>query len=546
MNPGSLSQDHRLTLDERLKILYPMVNEAETPLPRCWSVKDKFNYIGLSHNNLRVQYKGNGKTHKEASSVRATSAIPASCGIYYFEVKIVSKGRDGYMGVGLSAQGVNMNRLPGWDKHSYGYHGDDGNSFCSSGTGQAYGPTFTTGDVIGCGLNLIDRSCFYTKNGHNLGVAFTNLPSFLYPTVGLQTPGGLIDANFGQEPFVFDIEGEMKESQLRIHRTIENFPPPGKHGDWELLLHKMVSSYLVHQGFAATAEAFANSTAASNSGAPLDIGEDFASIRNRQTIQKLVLSGRMGEAIAMTNRLYPLFLQKNPSLHFMLKIRQFIEMVAGCDDDDQDLANSAATAAAAAADTAGGSGDGGADNDTDETVSAKEETSMDVDHPADQTAQNGNTGNGTSEMANNSVENGDSRKKQQQQHVSSYSVVNNPVRFGKLIQFGRQLQSMLQGMEKSGGVSGKLMERNRQMQQDAFALVAYPNPWESPLGWQLAPSEREQVSNALNSAILDGRFGKPGRPPLEVALIHSRQLVKLMANNDLGACAFANVEDFIK
>ena len=53
------------------------------------------------------------------------------------------------MGVGLSAQGVNMNRLPGWDKHSYGYHGDDGNSFCSSGTGQAYGPTFTTNDVIG-------------------------------------------------------------------------------------------------------------------------------------------------------------------------------------------------------------------------------------------------------------------------------------------------------------------------------------------------------------------------------------------------------------
>ena len=50
------------------------------------AVKDKFNYIGLSHNNLRVQYKGNGKTHKEASSVRATAAIPASCGIYYFEV----------------------------------------------------------------------------------------------------------------------------------------------------------------------------------------------------------------------------------------------------------------------------------------------------------------------------------------------------------------------------------------------------------------------------------------------------------------------------
>lgn len=64
----------------------------------------------------------------------------------------------------------------GWDKGSYGYHGDDGNSFCSSGNGQPYGPTFTTGDIIGCGVNLIDNTCFYTKNGHHLGIAFRDLP----------------------------------------------------------------------------------------------------------------------------------------------------------------------------------------------------------------------------------------------------------------------------------------------------------------------------------------------------------------------------------
>lgn len=75
-----------------------------------------------------------------------------------------------YMGIGLSAQGVNMNRLPGWDKNSFGYHGDDGHSFCSSGSGQPYGPTFTTGDVIGCCVNMIDHTCFYTKNGINLGM----------------------------------------------------------------------------------------------------------------------------------------------------------------------------------------------------------------------------------------------------------------------------------------------------------------------------------------------------------------------------------------
>lgn len=62
---------------------------------------------------MLMLFSGHGKTHRDAASVQATHAIPAACGLYYFEVKIVSKGRDGYMGIGLSAQGVNMNRLPG-------------------------------------------------------------------------------------------------------------------------------------------------------------------------------------------------------------------------------------------------------------------------------------------------------------------------------------------------------------------------------------------------------------------------------------------------
>lgn len=40
------------------------------------------------------------------------------------------------------------------------------------------------------------------------------------------------------------------------------------------------------------------------------------------------------------------------------------------------------------------------------------------------------------------------------------------------------------------------------MFQDAFSLLAYSNPWASPLGWQLCPSRRESVCAALNSAIL--------------------------------------------
>ena len=92
------------------------------------------------------------------------------------------------------------------------------------------------------------------------GTAFADLPSGLYPTVGLQTPGEVVDANFGQEPFIFDIEGEMAEYRTRIHKLVENYPAPGKHGDWQLTLNKLMCSYLVHHGFCATAEAFSRAT----------------------------------------------------------------------------------------------------------------------------------------------------------------------------------------------------------------------------------------------------------------------------------------------
>jgi Ran-binding protein 9/10 len=74
------------------------------------------------------------------------------------------------MGVGLSEKNVSLNRLPGWDQTSYGYHGDDGYFFASSGKGVEYGPTFTTRDVIGCGLNFVTREIFFTKNGQHLGI----------------------------------------------------------------------------------------------------------------------------------------------------------------------------------------------------------------------------------------------------------------------------------------------------------------------------------------------------------------------------------------
>ncbi|KAF3857796.1 hypothetical protein F7725_010997 [Dissostichus mawsoni] len=226
----SALNDQEKELNQRLRRLYPAVNETETPLPRSWSPKDKFSYIGLSQNNLRVHYKGHGKTPKDAASVRATHPHPCCLR------GLLLRGQDHQQrtrwvhGHRPVSSGCNMNRLPGWDKHSYGYHGDDGHSFCSSGTGQPYGPTFTTGDVIGCCVNLINNTCFYTKNGHSLGIAFTDLP----------TPGEVVDANFGQHPFVFDIEDYMREWRTKIQAQIDRFPIGEREGEWQSMIQKKV------------------------------------------------------------------------------------------------------------------------------------------------------------------------------------------------------------------------------------------------------------------------------------------------------------------
>lgn len=54
---GTALQNQNTNID-RLKLLYPNVNENETPLPRSWSPVDKCSSIGLSQHNLRVHYKG--------------------------------------------------------------------------------------------------------------------------------------------------------------------------------------------------------------------------------------------------------------------------------------------------------------------------------------------------------------------------------------------------------------------------------------------------------------------------------------------------------
>lgn len=60
----------------------------------------------------------------------------------------------------------------------------------------------------------------------------------LYPTVGLQTPGEIVDANFGQQPFLFDIEDYMREWRAKVQGTVHGFPISARLGEWQAVLQK--------------------------------------------------------------------------------------------------------------------------------------------------------------------------------------------------------------------------------------------------------------------------------------------------------------------
>ncbi|GLC67121.1 hypothetical protein PLESTF_000517600 [Pleodorina starrii] len=166
---------------------------------------------------------------------------------------IAHAGENAYIGLGYAHSGYPETRHVGWDAGSFGLHGDDGKTFWERTFGSDYGFTYGTGDVVGAALDFQRMQIFFTpgavlsvnfglnpfvfdiepyKYGFKYGtgdvvgaaldfqrmqIFFTkngcpgralpvNFKHPLYPTISLQSPGAVVSVNFGQSPFVFDIE----------------------------------------------------------------------------------------------------------------------------------------------------------------------------------------------------------------------------------------------------------------------------------------------------------------------------------------------------
>ncbi|KAJ1992949.1 hypothetical protein H4R33_000825 [Dimargaris cristalligena] len=509
----------RQTPYARLLLRTPEAKRAPLLLPTEWSKKESTDTIALTVNNLQANYTGQGIRDSDAVSIRSNRPIPTQCGVYYYEVTIVNKGYDGFIGIGFSHGSVSTARLPGWEANSWGYHGDDGNCFSGSGSGRPYGPTFTSDDTIGCCINLFNHKVFFTKNGVRLYTAFHGVKGTLYPTVGMRTRDEKVLANFGARPFKFDIEQYFLDEKQRLWASIKSIPPPvpstkenrgliaamraqptdsgESDAPTELdITNDLVLSYFIHHGYRHTARAFAQNVlgapshqpAPATTPAPLtrilvDLNEQDAEIKVRQRIAQLVLVGNIDGAIYLTQKHYPNVLANNEKVYFQLRCQKFIELIkraggpAGVDmlEDEGELDLDSES------------------NGTNGLNGQSHPDGMDVDQD-ERPPPPGTEDSLPAELA-------DPRTPAQ--------VLKEALRCGRRLQLDyghdtrRQIHQTLVGV---------------------LSLLAYADPAHSPVATYLNESRRGQLAHTLNEEILVSQ-NKPRVPPLEVAIAQSQTVL---------------------
>lgn len=132
-------------------------------------------------------------------------------------------------------------------------------------------------------------------------MAFSNIKtaSPIYPSLGMKKAGEHLRINFGQFPFVFDIDHLLAKEKGTIYTSISQTPTfsllrPGTTETAEI--QKLVAQYLAHDGYVETARAFAeevrqenkglNQTGSGEEGVAIGVEEDSDAINRQRTCPK--------------------------------------------------------------------------------------------------------------------------------------------------------------------------------------------------------------------------------------------------------------------
>ncbi|XP_038989468.1 ran-binding protein M homolog isoform X2 [Phoenix dactylifera] len=204
----------------------------------------------VSTDKMSVQYVGCQHHGHDVGVVQADCPAPTRRFVYYFEMTVKNAGQKGQIAIGFTTQQFNMRRQPGWEANSCGYHGDDGCLYHGHGKGESFGPTFTSGDTIGAGINYASQEFFFTKNAKLVGIVPKGIKGPLYPTIAVHSQKEEATVNFGQYPFLFDIETFILEERMKLPKMVEKLSLQPDVSHW------IVRSYLLHYGYQDTLNSF--------------------------------------------------------------------------------------------------------------------------------------------------------------------------------------------------------------------------------------------------------------------------------------------------
>jgi hypothetical protein len=180
----------------------------------------------VSKDKLTIRYTGPGDHETDVGSIQGNRIVPKQQRVFYYEATVVDAGLKGLIALGFAEKGFNLGKHPGWattsplvrcgittalttlklagpdwiitptdrrhrrwkrpthhpalcesakvlpaarraEMNSYGYDGETGKKMAGStgpsrSSSQAYGPIYSTGDVVGAGILLETQEMFFT------------------------------------------------------------------------------------------------------------------------------------------------------------------------------------------------------------------------------------------------------------------------------------------------------------------------------------------------------------------------------------------------
>ncbi|KAF5732798.1 ran-binding protein 10-like [Tripterygium wilfordii] len=334
LRPGLMDQDKKQSQDQRVIGVMEAPGEVdeddgEEELPtELNTINSSGGFLVVSTDKLSVKYTSVNLHGHDVGVVQANKPAPVKRLVYYFEIFVKNAGVKGQIAIGFTSESFKMRRQPGWEANSCGYHGDDGHLYRGQGKGDDFGPTFTTNDTVGGGINYASQEIFFTKNGTIVGTVYKDIKGPLFPTVAVHSQNEEIEVNFGQRPFAFDLKEYEAQERMRQQMTIEKISLLPN------VSHVIVRAYLLHYGYEETLDAFdlASKSTIPPINVPQENGvheEDMAyALNQRKAIRQLIRNGEVDAAFSKLQEWYPKIVQDEKSATcFLLHCQKFIELV---------------------------------------------------------------------------------------------------------------------------------------------------------------------------------------------------------------------------